>query len=46
MLYCRLISNSAAMALEEKIALGAYGCIPSPQKAVWINAQSCVNFAA
>lgn len=32
MLYCRLISNSAAVALEE-IAVGAYGCILSPRKA-------------
>lgn len=36
MLYCRLISNSAAMALEE-IAVDA--CVLSPRKAAWINAQ-------
>lgn len=30
MLYCRLISNSAAMALEERHAVGEYERIPSP----------------
>lgn len=38
MLYCRLISNSAAIALEE-IAVNAYGCVLFLRKAAWINAQ-------
>lgn len=45
MLYCRLISNSTATALE-KIAVGACVCIPSPRKAAWINTPSFVNFVA
>jgi len=43
MLYCRLISNSTAMALE-KIAVSACRCILSPRKATWINARSFANF--
>lgn len=45
MLYCRLISNSAAMALEE-IAVGAYGCILPSRKATWINAVSQISSRA
>lgn len=37
MLYCRLIFNSAAMALEGN-AVGAYGHTLSPREAAWINA--------
>lgn len=44
MLYCRLISNSTAMALQE-IAVGACGCILA-RKAAWINARNFTNFAA
>lgn len=45
MLYCRLISNSAAMALEET-AVGTYEGILSPQRTSWINARSFANFDA
>lgn len=43
MLYCRLISNSTAIALEE-IAMGACGCILPPRKAAWFNARNFTKF--